>query len=175
MPGKILFLSGLFFCHLFLENFRVRTSVSRSRFALHVLVPSNHSFCTDFSAFLPEMPGKNSLVVRSGFLRPFSGKFSGTNFCFKVSICALHVLVPSSHCFWTVFWLFSRKCFFLSGVWFYATISGTSSISSVLSSVLSSVFCLRLHALMYPFLSLVIVVGRPLSSCWGQVYPGGPI
>ena len=176
MPGKSLFLSGLFFCDLFLENFRVRTSVSWSRFVLcmfwcFLAIVSAHIFL----AFLPEMPGKNSLVVRSGFLRPFSGKFSGANFCFKVSICALHVLVPSSHCFWTFFCFFSRECFFLSGVWFYATISGTFSISSVLSSVLSSVFCLRLRALMYPFLSLVIVVGRPLSSCWGQVYPGGPI
>ena len=112
MPGKILFLSGLFFCDLFLENFRERTSVSRSRFVLCMFwcllaIVSAQMF----SAFLPETPGKNSLVVRSGFLRRFSGKFSGANFCFKVSICALHVLVPSSHGFCTVFRLFSRKSF----------------------------------------------------------------
>ena len=70
-------------------------------------MPSSHSFCTDFFGFSPGNAGKNYLLVRSGFLRPFSGKFSGANFCFKVSISALQVSVSSSHSFCTDFFGFS--------------------------------------------------------------------
>ena len=88
----------------------------------------SHSFCTDFFGFSPGNAGKNSLVVRSLFLRPFSGKFSGANFCFEVSICALHVLVPSGHSFCTDFFGFSPgnagEKFSCGQVWFSATFFG---------------------------------------------------
>ena len=37
-----------------------------------VLVPSCHRFCAVLGFFLPQMLGENSLLVRSGFLRPSS-------------------------------------------------------------------------------------------------------
>ena len=81
-----------------------------------------------FFGFSPRNAGKNSLLVRSLFLRPFSGKFSGANFCFEVSICALHVLVPSGHSFCTDFFGFSPgnagEKFSCGQVWFSATFFG---------------------------------------------------
>ena len=68
MPGKILFLSGLVFCDLLRENFRERTSVSRSRmfWCLLAIVSARLG---GFS------PGNPSSCQGFGFLQPFSGTF----------------------------------------------------------------------------------------------------
>ena len=88
--GKILLMSGLGFLG---KNFCCKISIS----ALRVLVPSNHSFCTVFFGSSPRSAGVNFFSCRVWFPATSIGKFSGANFCFKVSFSALRVLVPSSY------------------------------------------------------------------------------
>ena len=127
--GESLLLSGLGFCD-FSENFSGASfcfEVTIS--ALLVLVRSSHRFCAEFFGFSPANVGEifSFVIDRSGFLRPFSGKVPGANFCFEVSISALRVLVPSSHSFSIFFRHFSRKWggkLTSCQVWFSATFFG---------------------------------------------------
>ena len=140
---KILFLSGLVFRDHFRKfsgaNFCSKVLI----FALRILVPSSLSFCSDFSALLPEMLGKNSLLVRSGFLRPFSENFRERTSVswFRFLLCVF--LVPSSHSFCTVLGVFLPEMLVKNSLLVrsgFATAFGHRplSIFSVLSYVPSS-------------------------------------
>ena len=173
--GNIFLLSGLVFCDFFSGNFlRANLCLKVSTSVLLVLVPSSRSFCTDFFGFSPGNSGKIFPCCQATFFR----KFSGANFCLKVSISVLRVLVPSSHGFW-IFSVFLPemlgKIFFFvrSGFTFFEKIFGSELLSSsrfqlcVFWLVPTTVSARILVLLPETFL---LVGGLVFCNCFGYIF-----